>query len=34
MSENLIWTGTLNGGKADLHMVADDGNIVVIVGRR
>jgi hypothetical protein len=29
-----VWTGTLNSGKADLHMVADDGDIVVIVGRR
>jgi hypothetical protein len=29
-----IWTGTLNGGKSDLHLIADDGDIVVIVGRR
>jgi hypothetical protein len=27
------WTGTLNNGKADFRMSANDGNIVVMVGR-
>jgi hypothetical protein len=27
------WTGTLNNGRADFRMTANDGNIVVMVGR-
>jgi hypothetical protein len=30
---NRTWTGILNRGKADMHVIADDGDVTVSVGR-